>query len=75
MKKLKLFVDDYVELYGYSIAFTKKHWLGCLIYMIFLVVYVMLMTSEWFYDALHNTSVRIGRLRNRIIHAFKKRKK
>lgn len=80
MKKLKLLIDDYIDLMSHSCLFVKKHWLAslwyvALAYTLCVGVDNLVLIADWIGETLHDASVSIGRVRNRIIHAFKKRKK
>lgn len=51
------FWKDYRTLSGDSLRFYRKHWFGCLLYMIFMIVYMVACVTDvfdgvydWIYD-------------------------
>ena len=51
-----LFWKDYETLYWDSIRFCRKHWFGCLLYAIVMIVYMVACVTDVFdgiYDWIH----------------------
>lgn len=56
-----LFWKDYGTLFGDSCRFCRKHWFGCLLYVIIMIAYAVAYVSDafggiydWIYDTVQN---------------------